>query len=107
MGQTPYSVVLVTVPNAKVSRSLARGLVEKRLAACVNETPVTSHYRWNGKLCRDREVLLVIKTRASLFAKVKRFVKENHPASVPELIALPIVDGSRDYLFWLALETTA
>ncbi|MBI3552869.1 MAG: divalent-cation tolerance protein CutA [Elusimicrobia bacterium] len=100
-----YRVVLVTAP-AGTARSLARGLIDERLAACVNEVPgLTSHYRWRGKLRRDREVLLVIKTRASLFGRVKRFVRENHPAEVPELISLPILEGSRDYLAWLAQET--
>jgi len=66
---------------------------------------VTSHYRWKGKLRSDREVLLVIKTRAALFPELKRFVRENHPAAIPELIALPILEGSRDYLAWLGLET--
>ncbi len=104
----PYRVVLVTAPDAKIARKLAVGLVARRLAACVNEVPgLTSHYRWKGKLCSDREILLIIKTRAALFPKLKRFVRENHPAQVPELISLDIREGSRDYLAWLSQETRA
>jgi len=102
----PFRVALVSAPPGKTAEALARGLVEKKLAACVNIVPgLVSHYRWEGKLCRDREVLLVIKTRAALWPKLKRFVKENHPARVPEIISLPITEGSRDYLAWLAQST--
>jgi periplasmic divalent cation tolerance protein len=102
----PYRVALVTAPAGKTSEALARGLVEKKLAACVNIVPgLISHYRWEGKLCRDKESLLVIKTRAALWPKLKRFIEENHPASVPEIISLAITQGSRDYLAWLSDST--
>ena len=108
MRPNPYRVVLVTAPDAKTARALARGLVGKHLAACVSEIPgLTSHYRWEGRLQQEREVLLVIKTRASLWPKVKHFIKERHPARVPEIIALTITEGSRDYLAWLSQSTRA
>ena len=104
--RSSFRAVLVTAPDVKTAEKLARGLVEAKLAACVNVVSgVVSHYRWHGKLCRDREVLLVIKTRAPLFSALKRFVKDNHPAKVPEIVALPILEGSRDYLAWLSQET--
>ena len=101
-----YRVVLVTAPNAATARRIARGLVENKLAACVNVVPgLVSHYRWRGRLCADSELLLVIKTRAPLWRRLERFVKENHPARVPEIISLPIRGGSRDYLAWLSEST--
>lgn len=100
-----YRVVLVTAPPKKAD-VLAKGLVSARLAACVNVVPgLVSHYRWEGKVQRDRESLLVIKTRASLLKKVEGWVKKNHPYAVPEVLALPVAGGSRDYLGWLAAST--
>lgn len=101
-----FQVVLVTAPDAQCARRLARGLVESKLAACVNVVPgLASHYRWKGRLCEDKELLLVIKTKAALFARLARFVREIHPARVPEIIALPLAQGSADYLAWLAEST--
>ncbi len=103
---SPYRVALVSAPPGRTAELLARGLVARKLAACVNVVPgVSSHYRWEGRLCRDKESLLVIKTRAALWPKLKRFIKENHPAKVPEIISLPIIAGSPDYLAWLAEST--
>ncbi len=108
MNKTSCRAVLVTVPNRKIAQSLARGLIKKRLAACVNVVPgLISHYRWQGKLCVDHELLLIIKTRAALFPNLKRFVRENHPAQVPEIISLPIFEGDKDYLAWIAQSTRA
>lgn len=82
---------------------MASELVSQHLAACVNVVPgVTSHYRWAGRLHKDKESLLVVKTRASLLKKVEAWVKKNHPYTVPEVLALPVAGGSRDYLAWLA-----
>ena len=94
--------MLVTAPRKRAD-ALAKGLVAARLAACVNVIPnVISHYRWEGKLHKDAEALLVIKTRASLLKKVETYVKKNHPYTVPEVLALPVAGGSKDYLAWLA-----
>jgi periplasmic divalent cation tolerance protein len=100
-----YQVVLVTAPPKKAA-ALAKGLVGAKLAACVNVIPsLTSHYRWEGKVQKDRESLLVIKTRASLLKRVEKWVKANHPYTVPEVISLPVTGGSRDYLAWLRKST--
>lgn len=97
-----YRVVLVTSPRKDADR-LAKGLVAARLAACVNVVPgVVSHYRWEGKLHKNAESLLVIKTRASLLKKVEAWVRKNHPYDVPEVLALPVAGGSKPYLDWLA-----
>jgi len=100
-------VVLVTCPRQTVGEKLARALVQERLAACVNVIPgVTSIYRWEGRICRDAEVLLVIKTRRLRLAALIRRVKALHPYSVPEIIALPLVGGSASYLSWVCDSTT-
>lgn len=94
----PYRVVLVTAPAVE-AEALARGLVEARLAACVNVVPgVVSHYRWKGKLHRDREVLLVAKTRRSKLQALTKWVASHHPYDVPEVLALRAAGGSRRYL---------
>ena len=101
-----FRVIFVTVSDAQSAAAIASGLVERRLAACVNIIPgVTSVYRWKGKLHKDPEVLLTIKTRAGVFNEVAQFIKEKHPAEVPEIISLPIAEGSPSYLEWLGANT--
>lgn len=97
-----YVVALVTCGKAADAKRLATALVRERLAACVNVVPgVTSIYTWKGKLCRDRELLLVIKTRSDKGAALTRRVRELHPYSVPEVIQLPVRAGSAPYLRWI------
>lgn len=85
---------------------LARALVEERLAACVNLiAPVQSVYRWEGKLEQSEEQLLIIKTHRRLFAGLEKRVRELHSYAVPEIVALPIIEGSQDYLRWLSEQT--
>lgn len=103
---TPYSVVLVTVPDEKTADRIAHDLVEKRLAACVSRVPgVLSRYRWEGKIENDSELLLIVKTRTALFGELAQAVKELHPYTVPEIVALPIADGHAPYLAWLGANT--
>jgi periplasmic divalent cation tolerance protein len=76
--------------------------VEERLAACVNvSSPIRSVYRWQGKVCDEPEVLLVIKTARELFDRVRRGVERLHSYQVPEVICLPIIDGAPNYLNWI------
>ena len=99
-------VVLCTVPDAAVAERIATALVEERLAACVNLVPgATSIYRWEGKLQRDAELLLVIKTAAERLAALTARVQALHPYEVPEIIALPITMGARPYLDWITEST--
>jgi periplasmic divalent cation tolerance protein len=99
--------VLVTYPNRKVGEKIARALVEERLAACVNVIPgLTSIYRWEGRICRDAEGLLLIKTRQARLPALTRRVKALHPYTVPEVIALPLAGGSATYLSWVRESTT-
>jgi periplasmic divalent cation tolerance protein len=96
-------VVLVTCGTLTEARRIARVVVTKRLAACVNVvlSPVESVYRWKNKVEKAREVLLLIKTTANLLARLEREVKRLHSYAVPEFIALPVAAGSREYLSWL------
>jgi len=99
-------VVLITCPNQEVGETIGHALVEERLAACVNVIPgLRSIYRWEGKICRDPEVLLLIKTRRARLAALTRRVKTLHPYSVPEVIALPLAGGSSPYLAWVRKST--
>ena len=98
-----YIIVLITCPNNEVSEEVANALLDQKLAACVNMmTPVTSLYTWEGEINRDEEMLLIVKSRADLFEKdLIPAVKAVHPYDVPEIIALPIIMGSEDYLGWI------
>jgi len=97
-----FVVVYVTVGSAKEGERLGRTLVEERLAACVNRVgPVRSIYRWQGQIEQSDEELLIIKSKRELFDRLKNRVRELHSYSVPEIIALPILQGSESYLAWL------
>ena len=99
-------VVLSTAGSAEEAERLARGLIEAHLAACVNIVPgIRSIYRWLGAVQDESEFLLVIKTRRPLLPKVQQTIASLHSYSVPESIALPIVDGATAYLDWLDRET--
>ncbi len=95
-------MVLSTVGSAEDAERIARALVERRLAACVNVVPgLVSIYRWKGGVERDDERLLVIKTRRDRFEALKEAIASLHPYEVPEVLALPVEAGSAAYLAWL------
>ena len=101
-----HALVLVTTPDIKTARALAQAALEERLIACANLVPrVESHYRWQGKLERSAEVLMLMKTPAARLAALERFVLARHPYDTPEFIVLPITRGSRGYLEWLEQAT--
>jgi periplasmic divalent cation tolerance protein len=102
MSGTGAIVVYVTAPQEDEAAAIAKALVGEGLAACVNIVRgIRSLYRWQGKIEDDTEVLMIIKTQASLFERLSSRVRELHSYSVPEVIALPIVSGSDDYLAWV------
>ncbi|MFN3325727.1 MAG: divalent-cation tolerance protein CutA [Bryobacteraceae bacterium] len=104
---TDKIVVLTACETAEQAESVASHLVESRLAACVNvSSPVKSIYRWQGKVESADEWLLTIKTRRALFPRVQEAIRKIHSYQTPEVIALPIVDGSDDYLEWIDREVT-
>ncbi len=99
---TDKIVVLSTCNSEEEARTIARGLVERRLAACVQVTPgIRSVYQWQGKVEEADEFLLVIKSRRDLFDRLQEELRRMHSYDVPEVVALPAVDGSADYLKWL------
>ena len=98
-------VVLVTAPDEAIAQKLARGLVEQRLAACVNLVGgVTSVYRWEGSVEESAEVLMVVKTTASKLSEAERWLLANHPFDVPEFVALTPAAVEAKYLAWLVGE---
>jgi len=100
-----YCVVLVTCPTESAAR-IAAEVLDKRAAACVNTIRgVRSLFWWEGKVDASKESLLLMKTTRTLLKKLERVVKSVHPYEVPEIIALPIVQGNRDYLDWISKES--
>jgi len=101
-----FILVLTTVPDQKRGLEMARTLVEERLAACVTISPACqSVYWWEDRIAEDREYVLHIKTRATLYPTLEKRIKGLHPYQIPEIIALPIQKGSTDYLNWIDEET--
>lgn len=101
-----FAIVLVTAPDLKTARVLARAALAAKLAACANLVPrVESHYWWAGKIEKGNEVLLVFKTRRALLGKLERLIAREHPYDTPEFLALPLRGGSARYLAWLAAST--
>ena len=95
-------VAFSTVGRAEDAERIARALVERRLAACVNVLPgVVSVYRWEGEVCRSEELLLIVKTRTERLGALREALVELHPYDLPELVALPIESGHTPYLAWL------
>jgi periplasmic divalent cation tolerance protein len=100
---TDKVVIMVTAASQRECRKIARHLVEAKLAACVNITqPIESLYRWKGKLATDKEYLMLIKSTRDLFPQIKAGISKIHSYHTPEIICLPIIDGSRNYLQWLS-----
>lgn len=99
-------IVLVTCSQAKEAEAIAEAVVTERLAACVNvigaQSPVQSFYIWEGKLQKDNESLLIIKTVNAQLNALEARVRALHSYTTPEFIALPVQSGSADYLSWLA-----
>jgi len=102
---TDKIVVFSSCASPDEADRIARALVEKRLAACVSVLPrARSIYRWKGAVESEEEQLLVIKTSRELFAEVRAEIEKQHSYEVPEIVALPIVDGSQRYLDWMDRE---
>ncbi len=98
-----FQLVLTTTDSEALAERIARELIERRLAACVNLVgPVQSVYRWEGKVVRSEERLLIVKTRVDRFQQVASAIRELHTYDVPEVLALPLSAGDERYLSWLA-----
>ena len=103
--ETGILVVFITTPKDKGS-TIASRILEKKLAACVNISPVESIYWWREKLEKDEEELLIIKTTISKFEDLVEEVKKIHPYEVPEIIAFPIIACNKEYCEWIRKETS-
>jgi periplasmic divalent cation tolerance protein len=98
-----FAVVLVTAPDLKTARALAKAALQARLIACANLIPkIESHYWWQGKIESGAEVLLVLKTQKSKLAALEKLVITKHPYDTPEFLVLPVSAGNDKYLNWLA-----
>lgn len=101
-----FILILSTVPDPEKGEEIAKKLVEERLAGCVTVVPArSSFYWWEGKIEKETECILFIKTKSSLYKELERKLLSIHPYTVPEIIALPIVEGFERYLNWLREET--
>ncbi len=101
-----FNIVLVTAPDLKTARLLARAALQARLIACANLLPkIESHYWWRRKIESGAEVLLVLKTRKSSLPALEKLVLARHPYDTPEFLVLPLLAGSQRYLRWLNLNT--
>ena len=98
-------LAMTTCPDPEIGRKLADGLLENRLAACVQALPIHSAYRWKGAIQREPEILLLIKTKAALYPEVEAYLRANHPYETPEILWLPIAAGFAGYLAWIDAET--
>ncbi|MCY4587527.1 MAG: divalent-cation tolerance protein CutA [Bryobacterales bacterium] len=102
---TDKVIVYTTCGNITEAESIARNLIDNRLAACVNVVPgLLSYYRWQGKVENDAELLLMIKTAGNLIDEVRNALETLHSYDLPEMIVLPIIGGSQNYLEWLEQE---
>jgi len=100
-----YIQVATTAATAEEAGAIARMLVEKRLAACVQVVgPMISHYRWQGKIETSGEYLCLAKSRGVFYPEIEAAIKAIHSYEVPEIVAMPLIAGSKEYLAWLAAE---
>ena len=105
---TEYIQVLTTVGNKADAEKIAGSLVAEKLAACVQILgPLTSYFHWQGKLDTAGEYLCLIKSRNDLFTELETAIKDIHPYEIPEILAIPVVKGGKEYLDWMAAELRA
>jgi periplasmic divalent cation tolerance protein len=99
---------MTTVPTSDIGQIIAEKILRERLAACVTlQATSQSLYWWKGKITQENEHTLLIKTKKEAYPKLEEMIREIHPFDVPEIIALPILIGSEDYLGWIDSETQA
>ena len=96
-----YSILISTFADKESAKSIAKLLVKRRLAACVQIFPIESVYLWKDEICEDNEIVLFIKSKSTLFDKISETIKENHSYEVPEIVQIPITDGLSEYLQWI------
>ena len=98
---TDYAVVLTAFPNEELAKQMARNLLEKKLAACVQLFPINSFYWWDDKICDDSEIMLFIKCNKKHYAQIEAAIIEKHTYETPEIIMIPVNAGFSKYLGWI------
>jgi periplasmic divalent cation tolerance protein len=102
MSKPSFQIVLVTAPDLRTARRLAKAALAARLIACANLVPkIESHYRWQGKIEKSAEVLMVIKTTRARLAALEKLILARHPYDTPEFVVLQLAGGAKRYLAWL------
>lgn len=97
-----YTVIFCTCPDVKTAEDISENILQKKVAACVNIiNGLTSKYWWQGKIVRDSESLMIIKSKTSHFNRIKELIESSHPYEVPEIIRIAIKDGNEPYLKWI------
>jgi len=105
-NRNEYILVITTVPDEATAGKIAQQVVQSRLAACASiSSSVRSFYWWENKIAQDKEFMLFIKTRTAHYSALEEKIKQIHPYQVPEIIALPIIQGIQSYLQWIDVET--
>jgi periplasmic divalent cation tolerance protein len=104
-NESSYCMVITTAPDREEAEKLARGILENRLAACVQLSGISSFFFWDEQIQQDDEVSLFIKTTGKRYADLESYIREYHPYDVPEIIRLPITAGLPEYLAWLDATT--
>ena len=104
-AKAEYCVLATTFPDEETASRVARGVLERRLAACAQTFPARSEYWWKGEICRATEVAATFKTRMELYAEAEAYIRSEHPYETPEILALPVAAGLPEYLRWIDGET--
>ncbi|MDR1375734.1 MAG: divalent-cation tolerance protein CutA [Holosporaceae bacterium] len=100
-----HSIILTTTRRRAQAEALAEKILEQKLAACIQIQKTKSFYSWHEKIERSEEYLLLIKTRTILGSKLSEFIRQNHDYQIPEIVQIPISDGSPEYLSWISAVT--
>lgn len=102
---TPYCIIFTTANDAHQARKITNALLPAHAAADVQTSDINSSYWWKGEVRNKPEILLTIKTKTELFPTLEKIIRENHTYEVPQIVAIPIIAGSKDYLDWIKEET--
>lgn len=105
MEKTQYSLILTNCRDDREAEFITQALFDGNLVACVQTNKVTSHYFWKGKVRHDSEIRLMIKTRSDLYPEIEKRIKAMHSYELPEIIEVPIEQGSKEYLQWVDYAT--
>ncbi len=105
MDEVKFAIVITTAGSKEEADSLSKELLNRKLAACIQVGEINSYYTWQDKTCIDKEFQLLIKSKAADFTEIEKLIRSRHSYDVPEIIQIPITNGSREYLDWVAKET--